>query len=597
MFVQALAEYADTYLSEQLSDEAFEEKAVPYLLELDASGTFLNVTHNNVPVVRGKKTVSVPSSLVVPKSPVPRNAGLNPLLAADDVKYVLGPGPWTARGQETNNQERHEAFIALTREAALAIGDAGIKACAAFYSRPDQVAAARAALAEAKAGSVVALSMEGPVVKRAAVREFWRNHYRAAAGGRIAKGGDAECLISGRIGPIAPTHEKIKGLASLGGQSSGVALMSFDKDAFCSCGWEQNANSPVAPDRATAYVLALNQLLRPGGGHRRDFADVGFIFWTKERTDFDPMSNLDQPDAAQVERLLHFDPLTDPDPNMFYMAGIAGNGGRMLIRYWLAETLAAVKGNLRDWFAGLRVANVFTSDPSDPPKLWQLLRAIDREGKPPADRVIALMRRAIEGPAQPLGYRMLAAALGRLRVSPENRLDPVRVGLIRLCLNDLISTKEGVVPMSENLDPAQRHPAYLSGRLLAAYESLQYAVNKSEVNQTVTDRYYTLASTYPAIAFPKLEDLGQKHLRKLRRENPGARVRIEQEISKLHLEIEQACGFRFPPALDLEAQGRFALGYHHQRAHQMAQAQAQKNRSISNQSNLEENHLEIQENV
>lgn len=575
MLVQALAEYADTYLSDQLGDEAWEEKPVPYFIELAEDGTFLNVTNHNVSAVRGNRTVSIPASLQIPRSPVPRNTGLYPLLAADDIKYVLGPGLWTARGQEANNQERHDAFVSLIRRAAQETGDVALEACARFYDGPEQVESARAALCEAKAGSLVALSLGGPVVQREAVRNYWRVHYRGSAGGRAAKGGEAECLISGRIGPIAPTHEKIKGLASLGGQSSGVSLMSFDKDAFCSYGWEQNANSPVAPDRAMAYVLALNDLLRRDKGHRRDIAGVGFLFWTRERTEFDPMSNIDQPDPAQVERLLQFDPLADPDPNMFYMAGVTGNGGRMLIRYWVAETLGAVKKNLRDWFAGLRIADAYTGRPAEPPKLWQLLRAIDRKGEPPADRVVALIRRAVEGGTQPLGYRMLTAALARLRVSSENHRDAVRMGLIRLCLNDLIYQK-GETPMPESLDAGQLHPAYLSGRLLAVYESLQYAVNRSEVGQTVTDRYYTLASTNPALAFPKLEDLGQKHLRKLRRENPGARVRIEQEIGRLHLEIEQASGFRFPAALDLEGQGRFALGYHHQRAHQMAQAQKRK---------------------
>ena len=33
-------------------------------------------------------------------------------------------------------------------------------------------------------------------------------------------------------------------------------------------------------------------------------------------------------------------------------------------------------------------------------------------------------------------------------------------------------------------------------------------------------------------------------------------VRIGQEIDELHLEIEQASGFRFPAALDLDGQGR-----------------------------------------
>ncbi len=437
--------------------------------------------------------------------------------------------------------------------------------------------AARSALAETKSGSIIALALlNEPLVRRPAVRAYWSKLYGLAASGRVAKGGDAECLICGKVGPIAPTHEKIKGLASLGGQASGVSLMSFDKEAFRSYGWEQNANSPVSADRAMAYVLALNDLLRRDKGRRKDIADVGFIFWTKKKTEFDPMATVDQPDPDQVQRLLKFKPDAVEDPNMFYMAGVAGNGGRMLIRYWVNETLASVKGNLKEWFEGLQIADVYTGKLSDAPPFWKLLYAIEREGKPPADRVISLVRRAMEGSAQPLGYRMLSAALARLRVGSSNRLDPVRAGLIRLCLNDSIRLrKAGGSEMTASLDLEQKHGAYLCGRLLAVYESLQYTAS-GEVNQTVADRYFTLASTYPSQAFPKLEDLGNKHLRKLRRDNRGAMVRIGQDIDHLHVEIEQASGFKFPQALDLDGQGRFALGYHHQRAHQMAQAQANK---------------------
>jgi CRISPR-associated protein Csd1 len=133
--------------------------------------------------------------------------------------------------------------------------------------------------------------------------------------------------------------------------------------------------------------------------------------------------------------------------------------------------------------------------------------------------------------------------------------------------------------MSPDLDSGERHPAYVCGRLLAVYESLQYTANQSEVNQTVTDRYYSLASTYPALAFQKLDLLAQKHLSKLRRENPGARVRIQQEIDQLCEYISESNGRQFPRQLNLEDQGRFVLGYHHQRAHNMAQARAHKTKS------------------
>ena len=583
MFIQALAEYADRELADQLEDEAWEEKPVPLLLAFDDKGTFLNCISHHVQAVRGKKTVSVPAMLSIPRSPVPRNAGLYPLLAADDVKYVLGPGPWTVAGQEENNRERHEAFVALLEHAAADTGDQGLHAAVAFYRRPDQVAAAKESIADAKAGTMIALCLvTRPLVTSERVRSYWSRIYASAKDARVAKGGSVECLISGKVGPVAPTHEKIKGLASLGGQPAGVSLMSFDKDAFCSYGWEQNANSPVSVGRAMAYVLALNSLLKVGGGHRRDIAGVGFIFWTKEKTDLDPMALVDQPEPEQIQRLLRFDRSADPDANMFYMAGVAGNGGRMLIRHWVAETLGAIKSNLQGWFEGLSVADCFSGQISEPFRLWQLLAAIDREGKPPADRVIALLRRAIEGPGQPLGYRILSAALARMRVaSGSRRLEAARIGLIRLCLNDQIQIRDqGEQLMTPTLDTGQQHPAYLCGRLMAVYESLQYAaskdVNNKGVNNNVADRYYTLASSYPALAFPKMADLGKTHLRKLRRDQPGAMVRISQEIDQLHLEIEEAAGFKFPSALDLDGQGRFALGYHHQRAHQMSQAAAAK---------------------
>lgn len=587
MLVQALAQFTDTYLKEQLQDEAWENKPVPYFVAVDRSGSFLSVVAHNQAAIRGKKTVSVPASLRVPRSPVPRNAGLYPLLAADDIRYVLGCGAWTADSQRQNHQERHDAFVSLIRKAAGETQDEGLLAAASFYARPDQVDAARKALGDAKPGTLIALALSnGPLVNRPLVKTYWSNQYAAASRERVAKGGEAECLVSGKIAPIAPTHEKIKGLASLGGQPAGVSLMSFDKEAFRSYGWEQNANSPVSSERAMAYVLALNELLRPGGKHRRDVAGIGFIFWTKEKSDFDFFAILDQPQPEQVGRLLDFDPAANPEPDMFYMAGVSANGGRLLVRYWVAETLAFVKANVKSWFDELRVAGARQT-----PKLWQLLYALDREGQPPPDRSIALIRRAIEGPSKPLGLPILSAALSRLRVLPSNRSDPVRLGLIRACLNDNIRIRnKGELLITENLDPAQKHEAYLCGRLMALYESLQIKAS-GKVTVTVADRFFPLASTFPALAFPKLEDLGNKHLRKLRRDNPGAMIRLQQEIDRLHLEVEQASGFKFPKALDLDGQGRFALGYHHQRAYSFAQAQDHKKAKEENETAMQEQEI------
>ena len=133
--------------------------------------------------------------------------------------------------------------------------------------------------------------------------------------------------------------------------------------------------------------------------------------------------------------------------------------------------------------------------------------------------------------------------------------------------------------MSEALDLQERHEAYLCGRLLAVYESIQYnSAGETKVNQTVADRYYSLASTRPALAFPKLADLGQKHLRKLRRDQYGAMVALERQLEEILGQIEQAAGCRFPTGLDLDGQGRFVLGYHHQRAEHIRAGKAHKQR-------------------
>jgi CRISPR-associated protein Csd1 len=53
-------------------------------------------------------------------------------------------------------------------------------------------------------------------------------------------------------------------------------------------------------------------------------------------------------------------------------------------------------------------------------------------------------------------------------------------------------------------------------------------------------------------------------------------VRLEQELQDVLGNIERAAGCRFPANLDLDGQGRFVLGYHHQRAEHVAAAKAHK---------------------
>jgi CRISPR-associated protein Csd1 len=577
MLVQALAEYADTRLRNQLDDPAFERKRVPLLLEISSGGRFLGFIPHEETVTRGKKTAAQPRELVAPKSPVNRNSGAHPLLACDDAKYLFGPGPWTKDNQLEDHQEKHEAFVALLREAARATGDDALNACARFYDAPEEVEKARQAF-DAKTTGSIALSVSpgGLVIAKPEVRAFWRTHFDRKSLARNEKGGLGMCLVCGKAESIAPTHDLIKGASKLGGQPSGIALMSFDKDAFRSYGWEKNANSPVCPDRARAYVAALNDLLAGFGKSRVDHNGAGFLYWTRKPVDQDPMAILDRAEPDEVRRVLELRAASLPmsEANDFYLVAVSGNGGRLLVRSWMHESLDRVLRNVGAWFTDLRIADVFAGEIAPAPPLWRVLQALARD-EPPPDRGLQLIRRAISG--APVGKTILAAALNRLRAAQNSdRFNPARAGIIRLAVNDQAALAEkGETMLTERLDTASEHPAYLCGRLLAVYDGLQWAAHEQGVGVTVADRYFSLASTYPAIAFPKVIDLGQKHLRKLRRDNYGAATAIEKEIQSI-LGRFGGNDAKFPGRLTLEDQGRFAIGFHHQRAESIAQATERK---------------------
>lgn len=106
-------------------------------------------------------------------------------------------------------------------------------------------------------------------------------------------------------------------------------------------------------------------------------------------------------------------------------------------------------------------------------------------------------------------------------------------------------------------------PPYQLGRLFATLEAAQrQALGK--VNATIRDRYFGAASATPAHVFPLLLRGAQNHLGKLRKDGKGGWLEREIEDITAHLPPD------LPRTLRLEAQGRFAIGYYHQRKAQFA---------------------------
>lgn len=108
-----------------------------------------------------------------------------------------------------------------------------------------------------------------------------------------------------------------------------------------------------------------------------------------------------------------------------------------------------------------------------------------------------------------------------------------------------------------SLDVSQPSIGYQLGRLFAALEKIQEEANPN-LNATIRDRFYGAACATPVSVFATLLRLKNHHLAKL--ENKGSVVRFEQLIGEIMGNFTD-----FPDHLGLHEQGRFAIGYYHQR--------------------------------
>lgn len=110
------------------------------------------------------------------------------------------------------------------------------------------------------------------------------------------------------------------------------------------------------------------------------------------------------------------------------------------------------------------------------------------------------------------------------------------------------------------LDLANSNPAYRLGRLFSTLERIQEEASDGKLNSTIRDRYYGAASSTPASVFPTLLRLKNHHLGKL---HPGRVTTMEKLLGEIMSSFQPDS---FPPRqLSLPDQGRFALGYYHQR--------------------------------
>lgn len=167
-----------------------------------------------------------------------------------------------------------------------------------------------------------------------------------------------------------------------------------------------------------------------------------------------------------------------------------------------------------------------------------------------------MTRAVICGTPYPLS--LLSQLITRIRADGD--VNGLRVAMMKAVLQRRFRKgfiEEGV-PMSLNNESPNR--AYLLGQLFAVLERIQYQA-LGELNAGIADRYYGSASAVPFSVFPRLLSGTKHHLSRLRKDKAGMAVNLDKDLGEIIAKLPET----FPRHLSIDEQGRFAIGYYHQK--------------------------------
>jgi CRISPR-associated protein Csd1 len=138
------------------------------------------------------------------------------------------------------------------------------------------------------------------------------------------------------------------------------------------------------------------------------------------------------------------------------------------------------------------------------------------------------------------------------RIRAEQSITVTRAAILKAYINRQYNQNK----LNIMLDKENTNQGYLCGRLFATLEYIQERANNIH---SIRERYMNAASATPSVVFATLLNLSTHHAEKLDR---GGQIFFENLKGEI---IEKISDKGFPAHLDLNDQGRFFVGYYHQR--------------------------------
>ena len=379
------------------------------------------------------------------------------------------------------------------------------------------------------------------------------------------------CMVTGVQGELVDTTTA----TMIQGSQATAKLVAFQVNSgYDSYGKEKCGNAPISHEAEFAYTTALNTMLRRDSRNKFTVGNRTFVFWASsndkaaeqaEESLFDLLGyseeKKDNPNAKieQVRKVftaIYSGSLSTSLEDRFYILGLAPNSARIAVVYWSETPLRDFVGKILRHFDDMEIIDT-RKDRKTYMGIKDILSAVTLGGKQ-SEATPNLPESIIKSIflGTPYPYTLLSACIRRIRAESGdgNAARITRIAIIKAFLNrQNVNDKR----MEIMLDKRNTNQGYLCGRLFAVLDRIQEDANGIS---SIRERYMNAASSTPSSVFATILNLSSHHLENL--SNEGKKVfyeKLKQEI------IDKISSDGFPAHLDLQDQGRFFVGYYHQR--------------------------------
>ena len=383
----------------------------------------------------------------------------------------------------------------------------------------------------------------------------------------------AVCLITGvKEKPVNTTYSSF----ILGGKSNAKLVAFQVNSGYDSYGKKMGLNAPISEEAEFKYTTALLKLLSKNSRNKFRIGDRSFIFWASSNSEaaeqtegslFDLLGyteeEVDDPNAKieQVRKVftaIYSGSLKTSLEDRFFILGLAPNSARIAVVYWSESSLREFAGKILQHFKDMEIID--TRKEGKPYMgIKDMLAAVTLSGKQSEatpNLPEAIVNSIFQGTPYP--FTLFSACIRRIRAESgshdKKAIRIARMAIIKAYLNRTNSNNKKIEIM---LDKSNTNQGYLCGRLFAVLDKIQEDANGIS---SIRERYMNAASATPASVFATIINLSSHHMEKLT--NDGKKIFFEKMKQEI---MDKIPASGFPAHLDLQDQGRFFIGYYHQR--------------------------------